>query len=159
MGRGGSNGVVLITTKKGQEGRATVSYNGYYGWQTVSKKIDMLNAYEYADLVNDARNNTYVDKMEAVNRKRIAQNKQPLAFSITDSNAIRLQNTGNDYNTIVPVEILPYLRGEKGLLIQIGKTRFSYGRYAESFCFGIWWKSEDKILCFCRLLVTRRCNY
>ena len=31
-------------------------------WQTVSKKIDMLNAYEYADLVNDARNNTYVDK-------------------------------------------------------------------------------------------------
>lgn len=76
----------------------------------------MLNAYEYADLVNDARNNTYVDKMEAVNRKRIAQNKQPLAFSITDSNAIRLQNTGNDYNTIVPVEILPYLRGEKGLV-------------------------------------------
>lgn len=84
----------------------------------------MLNAYEYADLVNDARNNTYVDKMEAVNRKRIAQNKQPLAFSITDSNAIRLQNTGNDYNTIVPVEILPYLRGEKDWLIQIGKTRF-----------------------------------
>ena len=115
-GSRGSNGVVLITTKKGQEGRATVSYNGYYGWQTVSKKIDMLNAYEYADLVNDARNNTYVDKMEAVNRKRIAQNKQPLAFSITDSNAIRLQNTGNDYNTIVPVEILPYLRGEKGLV-------------------------------------------
>lgn len=37
-GSRGSNGVVLITTKKGQEGRATVSYNGYYGWQTVSKK-------------------------------------------------------------------------------------------------------------------------
>lgn len=115
-GSRGSNGVVLITTKKGQEGHATVSYNGYYGWQTVSKKIDMLNAYEYADLVNDARNNTYVDKMESVNRKRIAQNKQPLAFSITDNNAIRLQNTGNDFNTIVPVEILPYLRGESGLV-------------------------------------------
>lgn len=115
-GSRGSNGVVLITTKKGQEGRATVSYNGYYGWQTVSKKIDMLNAYEYADLVNDARNNTYVDKMESINRKRIAQNQQPLAFDITDSNAIRLQNTGNDYNTIVPVEILPYLRGEQGLV-------------------------------------------
>lgn len=115
-GSRGSNGVVLITTKKGQEGRATVSYNGYYGWQTVSKKIDMLNAYEYADLVNDARNNTYVDKMESINRKRIAQNQQPLTFGITDSNAIRLQNTGNDYNTIVPVEILPYLRGEQGLV-------------------------------------------
>ena len=115
-GSRGSNGVVLITTKRGQEGRATVSYNGYYGWQTVSKKIDMLNAYEYADLVNDARNNTYTDKMESINRKLIAQNKNPLSFDISDSNAIRLQNTSNDYNTIVPVEILPYLRGEKGLV-------------------------------------------
>lgn len=85
----------------------------------------MLNAYEYADLVNDARNNTYTDKMESINRKRMAQNQQPLVFSISDTNATRLQNTGNDYNTIVPVEILPYLRGEKGWLIQIGKMRFS----------------------------------
>ena len=76
----------------------------------------MLNAYEYADLVNDARNNTYTDKMESINRKLIAQNKNPLSFDISDSNAIRLQNTSNDYNTIVPVEILPYLRGEKGLV-------------------------------------------
>ncbi|MFR5960070.1 MAG: hypothetical protein ACLUHA_13815 [Bacteroides stercoris] len=38
-GSRGSNGVVLITTKRGQEGRATsVPYNGYYGWQTVSKE-------------------------------------------------------------------------------------------------------------------------
>lgn len=68
----------------------------------------MLNAYEYADLVNDARNNTYVDKMEAVNRKRIAQNKQPLAFSITDSNAIRLQ---------IPVMIIIRLFRLKSYLI------------------------------------------
>lgn len=115
-GSRGSNGVVLITTKKGQEGRATVSYNGYYGWQTVSKKIDLLNAYEYADLVNDARNNTYVDKMESINRKRAAHNQSPLAFNVSDNNAIRLQNTSNDYNTIVPGEILPYLRGDKGLV-------------------------------------------
>lgn len=115
-GSRGSNGVVLITTKKGEEGRATVSYNGYYGWQTVSKKIDMLDAYEYADLVNDARNNTYIDKMESVNRKLIAQNKTPLPYNISDDNAVRLQNTNNDYNTIIPIEILPYLRGEKGLI-------------------------------------------
>lgn len=114
-GSRGSNGVVLITTKKGQEGRATVSYNGYYGWQTVSKKIDMLNAYEYADLVNDSRNNTYTDKMESINRQRAAKSQAPLSFNIADNNALRLQNTGTDYNTIIPVEILPYLRGEKGL--------------------------------------------
>ena len=106
-GSRGSNGVVLITTKKGSKGKASVSYNGYYGWQTVSKKIDMLNAYEYADLVNDARNNTYTDKMESINRKRMANGQTPLSFNIGDNNAMRLQNTGNDYNPIVPVEILP----------------------------------------------------
>ncbi|WP_281644453.1 TonB-dependent receptor plug domain-containing protein [Bacteroides zoogleoformans] len=43
-GSRGSNGVVLITTKKGQEGRATVSYNGFYGWQAVSKKFLCLKS-------------------------------------------------------------------------------------------------------------------
>lgn len=115
-GSRGSNGVVLITTKKGQEGKATVTYNGYYGWQTVSKKIDMLNAYEYADLVKDARNNTYTDKMEMINRKRAANGQGPLAFNISDNNVKRLENTGNDFNTIIPVEVVPYLNGEKGLV-------------------------------------------
>ncbi|MCC8172322.1 MAG: TonB-dependent receptor [Parabacteroides sp.] len=114
-GSRGSNGVVLITTKKGSKGKATVTYNGYYGWQTVSKKIDMLNAYEYADLVNDARNNTYTDKMESINRKRMAGGLSPLSFQMGDNNVTRLQNTGNDYNTIVPVEIYPYLEGKPGL--------------------------------------------
>ncbi|MEG1007961.1 MAG: TonB-dependent receptor [Bacteroides sp.] len=114
-GSRGSNGVVLITTKKGKEGKSTVSYNGYYGFQTVSKQIDMLNAYEYADLVNDSRNNTYVDKMQSINNKLITQNKPVLNFNIKDNNAVRLANTGNDYNTIIPREILPYLNGEKGL--------------------------------------------
>lgn len=114
-GSRGSNGVILISTKKGNEGRATVAYNGYYGWQSVSKKIDMLNAYEYADLVNDARNNTYTDAMESINRRLIAQGGQPLTFNTNDNNALRLGNTGTNYNAIVPVEILPYLNGEKGL--------------------------------------------
>lgn len=114
-GSRGSNGVILITTKKGGEGRPTVSYNGYYGWQTVSKKIDMLNAYEYADMVKDARNNSYSDAMAAINRKRQAQGQNPITWNISDNNAIRLQNSGTNYNTVMPVEIMPYLNGEKGL--------------------------------------------
>ena len=114
-GSRGSNGVVLISTKKGNDGKVNVTYNGYYGWQSVAKKIDMLNAYEYADLVKDARNNSYVDKMESVNRKRLANNQSPLSFDITDNNSLRLANTGTDYNTIIPVEIYPYLNGVQGL--------------------------------------------
>lgn len=113
-GSRGSNGVVLITTKKGKEGKATVTYNGYYGWQTVSGKIDMLNAYEYADLVKDARNNSYSDKMESVNSKLIAEGKAPIPYSINDNNGLRLQNC-NDLNTIIPMEIVPYLEGNRDL--------------------------------------------
>lgn len=114
-GSRGSNGVVMITTKKGAEGRPKVSYNGYYGWQTVSKKIDMLNAYEYSDLVRDARNNTYFDAMGQINKRRASQGLSPLSYGISDNNALRLQNTGTNYNTIIPQEIVPYLEGQKGL--------------------------------------------
>ena len=60
-GSRGSNGVVLITTKKGAEGKPSFSYNTYLSIQNVSKKIDLLNAYEYADLVKYALNNSYAD--------------------------------------------------------------------------------------------------
>lgn len=51
-GSRGANGVVLITTKKGNAGRTQIEYNAYYGLQTVTKKIDMLNAQEFATLAN-----------------------------------------------------------------------------------------------------------
>jgi TonB-linked SusC/RagA family outer membrane protein len=43
-----SNGVIMITTKKGQKGDAIVTYDGYVGWQEMPKKYDMLNLSEYA---------------------------------------------------------------------------------------------------------------
>lgn len=53
-GARGANGVVLVTTKKGQEGRIKIDFNAYYGVQKVSKTLPLLNATEYAQLVNDA---------------------------------------------------------------------------------------------------------
>ncbi len=51
-GSRGANGVVLITTKKGAAGDTQMEYNAYFGFQTVAKKIDMLNAQEFATLAN-----------------------------------------------------------------------------------------------------------
>lgn len=42
-----ANGVVLVTTKKGKEGRAKVTYDFSYGWQSVGKKVKVLNASQY----------------------------------------------------------------------------------------------------------------
>jgi TonB-linked SusC/RagA family outer membrane protein len=56
-GSRGANGVVLITTKRGKAGKTAVTYDGYYGVQKVIKKLDMMNAREFATLVNEARAN------------------------------------------------------------------------------------------------------
>lgn len=52
-----ANGVVLITTKKGKPGEAKVTYDAYYGISNPSKKIDLLNAKEYAMIMNEASYN------------------------------------------------------------------------------------------------------
>ncbi|MDP4214244.1 MAG: TonB-dependent receptor [Bacteroidota bacterium] len=52
-----SNGVVLITTKKGKTGRPKVEVSTYYGMQNIPKKISVLNTKQYFDLVTEAYNN------------------------------------------------------------------------------------------------------
>lgn len=47
-GSRGANGVILVTTKSGQAGKTKVSYNAYYSWKTMAKKMDVLDAYDYA---------------------------------------------------------------------------------------------------------------
>ncbi|MDW7693995.1 TonB-dependent receptor [Flammeovirgaceae bacterium SG7u.111] len=53
-GSRGANGVVLITTKKGIHGQPKVSYSGYYAVQSPAKKLDLINAQEFAQLANEA---------------------------------------------------------------------------------------------------------
>lgn len=44
-----ANGVIMITTKRGQAGTANITYDGYVGWQEMPKKLDMMNLREYAE--------------------------------------------------------------------------------------------------------------
>lgn len=51
----GANGVVVVTTKSGKRNTKTkVSYSGYTGFQETSKKLNLLNATEYALLLNES---------------------------------------------------------------------------------------------------------
>ena len=52
-GARGANGVVIIVTKSGKTGRPKVNYDGSVGWQSVSKTIPMMNAYEFVALQNE----------------------------------------------------------------------------------------------------------
>ena len=46
-GARGANGVIIIETNRGFEGKPTITYNGTYGFQTVTKKMEMMDAYEF----------------------------------------------------------------------------------------------------------------
>ena len=54
-GSRGANGVVLVTTRGGEEGRASITFDSKIGLSTVQKEYDLLNAYEYAQALNDIR--------------------------------------------------------------------------------------------------------
>ena len=114
-GSRGSNGVVLITTKQGKNGVATINASSYTGWQTLAHKIKMMDAYQYAQMVFESRNNSYVDVMQANNRKYLSLGQPLVNFSVNDNNSTRLVNTGNNTNTVMPLEVLPYLQGQQGL--------------------------------------------
>jgi TonB-linked SusC/RagA family outer membrane protein len=47
-GSRGANGVILVTTKSGKSGKVKVSYNAYYSFKKIAKKLDVLNAKDYA---------------------------------------------------------------------------------------------------------------
>lgn len=51
-GSRGSNGVVMITTKKGASGKLKIGYNAYYGQQKVSNKLDLLSGEQYKEVLN-----------------------------------------------------------------------------------------------------------
>lgn len=51
-GSRGSNGVILITTKKGRTGKTKVEFGTTIGFQSLAKKMDLMNAREYAEFYN-----------------------------------------------------------------------------------------------------------
>ncbi|MFY7840439.1 MAG: SusC/RagA family TonB-linked outer membrane protein [Lacibacter sp.] len=48
-----ANGVILITTKRGKTGEGKISYDFYYGQQTVQRKLDLMNLREFAKYQNE----------------------------------------------------------------------------------------------------------
>jgi len=50
-----ANGVILITTKNGTEGKVKVSYNGYVGFNKATELPQFVDTWRYAELVNEVR--------------------------------------------------------------------------------------------------------
>ncbi|MBT8403884.1 MAG: TonB-dependent receptor [Gemmatimonadetes bacterium] len=88
-GSRGSNGVILITTKRGEAGMAPqVSYRAYAGVQTAFNRPEMMNAQEHIEFVKLSRNNAYLFARDPLNAASPYYNPQ----YDPDTNAGRAEN-------------------------------------------------------------------
>lgn len=57
-GSAGANGVVLVTTRSGKEGRAQINFDSYVGWQNVTRKVELCNSQQYMELMEEQSRNS-----------------------------------------------------------------------------------------------------
>ena len=94
-----AGGVVLITTKRGKEGKAKVNYNFQFSVNQLAKKVKLLNSAQFADLVVDGRNNAYKNFM--VNAGKAWDDAY-----FSDTNDVRAQRLGSSNSAAMIPEFL-----------------------------------------------------
>lgn len=82
-----SAGVLLITTKKGRQGRARVNYEAWAGWTKAYNLIEVLNAQEFTDLKNEG----------LVNANTAPNNTTRGFYTMTDANGNLVDTDWYDY--------------------------------------------------------------
>lgn len=75
-----ANGVILITTKRGKEGKPVVSFNGSYGFSSPTQLPEMANAFEYATMLNEITAGTYSEE----ELQKFKDGSDPWAYPNTD---------------------------------------------------------------------------
>ena len=84
-GSRGSNGVVIVTTKRGKDGKATVTFDGSFGWQTAEKKLEIMDSRQWMEFKMRWNDQNYLNQMA---------NKGITGASIKDDNETRMRNMG-----------------------------------------------------------------
>lgn len=138
-GSRGSNGVIIITTRKGEAGAIRVNYNGYYGLNTTAREYDLFNAEEFVKLRTVANYTNYMpDETESMLLGRDVDwqnllyqtgqtHSHELGFSGGSEN-FQYSLSGGYYDETGIIPIIEYSRYNLRLAIdqQIGK-RFRLG--------------------------------
>lgn len=83
-----ANGVILITTRAGKEGKVKVEYNGYLSWESVGKTFDLVSNYaDYMELINEGFTNSNLPttySTTSIDLWRENSGKAPLKYPNTD---------------------------------------------------------------------------
>ena len=102
-GSRGANGVILVTTKSGKAGKVNVSYNAYYSWKELAKKVDVIDSYDYVKWQYELallRNQGNLDKMSDYTDYFGSYQDMDLYQNIetNDWQDIMFGRTGNSFN-------------------------------------------------------------
>ena len=100
-GSRGANGIIMITTKSGKTSKPNVSLSATFSLQQRYDKLELVDAYDMAQYMLEARNTGYVNKNPSVRKE-------------SDDTATRKAN-GASKRELIPDYLYPYLNGEKGL--------------------------------------------
>ncbi|WP_093327695.1 SusC/RagA family TonB-linked outer membrane protein [Olivibacter domesticus] len=116
-----ANGVVLITTKRGKEGATRIALESYYGIQKVGKKLDLLNAAEFATLENEVFKDNYYPDPASLGE---GVDWQDLIFQSAPINNQQLAINGGNDKTQLSLS-LNYFK-QDGIIVNSDFTRYSY---------------------------------
>lgn len=94
-GSRGSNGVVIITTKQGKVGKTKVNFSMYSGISQITKKVDVMDAYELANFTKDSRD---------------------MAYQLAGGNPDDPMEMRTNPNHKYPSYMVPYIEGKQGLV-------------------------------------------
>lgn len=106
-----AGGVILITTKRGKEGKAKVNYNYQFSINQLSKKVDMMNAQEFTELHVEGHNTAYKNLLL---NKGVTWNDQ----MYSDTNDKRKERLGSYNNAAMIPEFMYDFASQKVLAPQ-----------------------------------------
>jgi TonB-linked SusC/RagA family outer membrane protein len=115
-----ANGVIIITTRHGKAGRSSVSYDGYYGTQQITREIPMLNASQFAKIENEIYNTTRFPNPDSFG---VGTNWQDVIFRHAPIQSHQLTFSGGNDKTQVLMSLNYF--GQGGIVTNSKFDRFS----------------------------------
>ncbi|OKZ04574.1 MAG: SusC/RagA family protein [Bacteroides sp. 41_26] len=144
-GSAGANGVILITTKSGKEGKATVSYDMYVGFKKLTKRIDLLSTEQFAKLEYE-RAMIGADSDKQTYLKYYADPYDENGGTILDQMYAAYQNIPSVYGNRAGIDWQDEVFGSNSPISQNHKVSISGGTKTSSYNISIARTSDDGIM-------------
>ncbi|MEL6922493.1 MAG: TonB-dependent receptor [Bacteroidota bacterium] len=117
-----ANGVVLITTKRGEKGKSQISFDSYYGVQEIGRKLPVMDLQEYAKYYSEIGVND-IEEFEKVDLLGSGTDWQDAVFRRANMYNAQLSVSGGNENTRFSISGGYHLK--EGIVVGSDFTRYS----------------------------------